>query len=258
MIIILLLKYKSYKYLQFEIYAISMVFIILVIVLIQKWFESKAELEEERVYNDAFKSLVNDVRRKQHDVKNHLNAIYSQHYTHNTYESLVESQKEYCDLLIQTSKYDKLLSIPIPILAGFLYSKFLEIENKGVDVDYNIRLTSSSLSIPLHEVISILGILLDNALEKVEDSGKYIRKIKFEIMETNKLIEVYVKNPSEYINHNMMMQMFEEGVSSKGKNRGIGLCNVKEKSRKYQFDISVQNEIIGENNWISFCLIFHK
>ncbi len=265
MVVMLLVKYKSYGYLPLEIYSIGIVFLLLAIVLTQKWQESrmeadnkKLELEMLTAYNEAFEILIADIRRQQHDVKNHINAIYSQHYTNKTYEELVESQKKYCEFVKVNNKYDKLLSINNTLLGGFLYSKFQAMYQEGIDVEYDIALYTNETTIPSYELISILGVLIDNATEKTLALDLDNKMVMLSVQENEQHIKIYVKNRSEYIKYETLFQMFEEGYSTKGKGRGVGLYNVKEKSKKYNFDISVENQEIDGNNWISFGIIIKK
>ena len=44
--------------------------------------------------------MYQDVRKRQHEFKNQLNALYSTHYTCATYEELVAAQKKYTYIII--------------------------------------------------------------------------------------------------------------------------------------------------------------
>ncbi len=263
LIVVMLSRHKFLKELPGDIYVICCALILLAIVLVLKWQESRLqvrqkqlELEMTNVYNRTFEQLLSNVRKKQHDINNHFNAIYSQHYIYKTYDELVTAQKKYCDELEADFKYDELLKLNIPVLGGFLYSKFQEINSKGIGVISEIRLYSKEIGIPIYELISILGILLDNALEACDEAET--SHIFFSIEENEKSIDISVKNKCDYIHNNEIIKMFEDGYSSKDKDRGIGLCNVKEKSYIYDFDIAVENVSIEGENWVCFKLIIKK
>lgn len=218
----------------------------------------QSQLEMVRMYNSSFLDLLNDIRRQQHDMKNHINAIYSQHYTCKTYDELVKIQRKYCDYIIAVNKFGGLLSIDIPLIGGFLYSKFQSIENNGVTVDCDVKIHSGLEGIPAYEIIAALGIIIDNGFEAVQGLDDSLKRMKCCIFESNAEVRFTIKNISEYINQEDIIDLFKPGYSSKGQNRGMGLSNVKEKALKYGFEILVKNEEIDDNNWICFTLIFKK
>ena len=264
-IIILLIQFKNYKSLKFDMYFIITTFTILVLCLINKWYESRTEselksheLEVVSIYSNTFEKLVDDVRKRQHNIKNHFNAIFSLHYTSQSYEELVERQKKYCDCIIHTSRFDKLLTSNMPILAGFLYSKFHEVEECGIQLIYSVKLEANKLSVPMYEMITILGILIDNAKEKAEMLENEEKIVKIGIHEDDRYIYFKVKNVSEYIKFDFIKLFFQEGYSTKGENRGMGLSIVKQKSLEYGFDVLVENEKDDEHNWIVFGVMLKK
>ena len=84
--------------------------------------KKKLEIEMQKVYNDTYKELILEVRKRQHDFKNQLTVIYSMHLSATTLEELVEQQKQYGDTLIHKSRYDRVLfGCENSILAGYLY-----------------------------------------------------------------------------------------------------------------------------------------
>lgn len=264
-VVVLLINYKTYKTIKYDIYFIVTAFIGLIISLLYKWYVSKMELKlrEEQLkiaslYEETLYKLNEDVRKRHHDIKNHINAIFSMHYTYNTYEELVANQRKYCDYIVNEGRFDKLLSINAPILAGFLYYKFQEIEKCGIHIDYRVDFDAEQIQIPMYEIISILGIYIDNARENAESLGANDRKIIVDFYEDNKYIYFKVKNISEYIKYNDIKKLFTSGYSTKGNDRGIGLYTVKEKSEKYGFDILVQNEELENINWIVFGMLISK
>ncbi len=264
-IVILLVNYKIHDALKFDMYFIVFVFSGLAISLFQKWLESRKETEIKEhqlrmasIYNDAFDKLTDDIIKRQHDIKNHFNAIFSMHYTYDSYEELVNGQRRYCDDILHIARFDRLLNLNMPILAGFLYSKFHEVEEAGVSIDYKVKLEAKELSVPMYEMITVLGILIDNAKEQAETLEIDNRIVKVNIYEDDKYAYFMFKNISEYIKINDIGVLFEKGHSTKGKNRGIGLNTVKQKSLEYGFDVLVENEKVDANNWIVFGIIIKK
>ena len=77
----------------------------------QKAIEASSELHAYKIYEESYKNLIDEIRVRQHDFDNHLNAIYNQHTIYKTYDELVLHQQLYCDQLIADNKYKKLLRI---------------------------------------------------------------------------------------------------------------------------------------------------
>ena len=218
--------------------------------------KKKLEMELQDVYGDAYKELMYEVRRKQHDFANQLGAIYSMHITAISLEDLVRKQSEYADILKKQCKYDKILtSCNNPILAGYLYYKCINLEKTNIDIDYSIHTDTAECCLPLHELIEVLGIFLANAKEEFERDEKEPKKIKLVVTESTDHLLVEVGNPSPYITMEKAGQLFQNGCSSKGKNRGIGLYRVKQLMKKCKADIIVENRTESGQNWIFFRVI---
>lgn len=116
---------------------------------------------------------------------------------------------------------------------------------------YDIIITGSqSQTIPYN-------ILLTNAFESycAESKEKYIDIVLRESAD-NLIIEV--SNVSEELTSSEIENIFREGYSSKGKNRGIGLARVKELVAKVHADIIVGNRLKETQNWVCFKLVIPK
>lgn len=218
----------------------------------------KLELELQEIYGNTYKELIAAVRRKQHDFKNQLGAIYSMHLTANSLEELVKKQSEYGNILLEDCRYDKILvGCNNPILAGYLYYRCVAYEKKDVQIDYHIHVDGAECCLSLHEVIEVLGILLTNAFESycAESEEKYIDLV---LHETADNLVIEVSNMSEELTSAEIENFFQQGYSSKGKNRGIGLARVKELVEKAHADIIVVNRLKETRNWVCFKLIIPK
>ena len=52
--------------------------------------------------------------------------------------------------------------------------------------------------------------------------------------------------------------MFEDGYSTKGEGRGIGLYHVRKLVQKYKIDLAVENQNQEEQNYICFSIIMKE
>ena len=206
-------------------------------ILVYSWQnekENKAKVERElqmhKMYDNSFASLIATMRKKQHEFHNHLQAIVGMHYMLKTYEELVEEQQKYVGTLLHENKFYGLLSSNWPVLAGFLYSKFLEADAKGIGIKYTLGVELEMCRIPEFVMIEILGILLDNAIEAVENPMIYVRVVKEESF------SVQVANTIEDMTYGNVMRLFDEGYSSKKGHQGLGLHKIAEYGQRYHFE----------------------
>ena len=195
--------------------------------------------------------LVAQVRQNQHGFDNHMMAVFATHYTCTTYEELVQVQKEYCGLLKEENKYNRLLLLGNKILSGFLFAKFEEWEKKGIVYHYKIKTEVNNCRVSYFYLIEMLGVLLDNAAEAVCSSGGS-EEIYLEVDKMNTKYIFKVANTCNEVSYTEMQNWFKLGKSSKGSERGIGLFGLKKRTEEYDCKLHVENEKIGSRNWIVF------
>ena len=228
--------------------------------------KKKAQLEMNRLYYDAYDQLIMLVRERQHDMKNHIGAILGMIYATDNYEELVKKQKAYCGYVMEQNEKTKLvLSTGNPLISGFLYSKIQEAESKGIKIEYHIGVTEIETILPEYELIEMMSILTDNAIdalsrtdEKENDLFREIRISLKEAEETENYIELTVANTSQYYDEDITEHFFETGYSSKGKGRGIGLSKLKRLVQDKKGDIIVSNELHDGRNYLTFTVRLPK
>lgn len=247
-------------------------FILLFLFTIYEWQKSRMDVEKKKtqlemngLYYDAYDHLILLIRERQHDMKNHINAILSMIYTTDNYEELAEKQKEYCNEVLGRNEQTKLvLSSGNPLIIGFLYSKIQEAEAKGITVEYHIGIGKIDSFIPEYELVEMIGILMDNAIEaltcggKKKDSENEVLKIRLTLQETETAMELTVANTSEIYEEDMTERFFESGYSSKGKGRGIGLPKLKRLVQDKRGVIVVSNELYKNRNYLVFTIQIEK
>lgn len=208
------------------------VLIIIISIILFQWqkekFQNKRKEQEllayER-YNIVYKDLIKQVRRRQHDFNNHINAVFSMNTVATDLKELVNWQNEYCMNILAENNTNKLLRDDVSsILAGFIYSKIEQAESKGIQVKYEIDVDGVEEHISFVDFVEIFGNLFDNAVEEVSD--KAIKMIDFSVTQDEHLLIIRIANPCDKDKSEKLQQMFLEGFSSKGEGRGLGLANV--------------------------------
>ena len=260
----LLVIIKVTNYLAPEQYIVIMISLCLLAGVTYMWQKNQYKVKEQQIelqmhhmYEESFENLVSDIRSRQHDFENHINAVYSQHYTSTTLEELIEKQRKYCDVLREDNKYNKLLSAGNSIITGFLYGKFLQAEGKGISVKYKVKLGELKCSVPIYKLVEIIGNLFDNAMEALEQNG--CEKVIFlDLVETPEELNFAIRNENPYIPQEKLLQLFQRGESSKGNQRGIGLSNVKKICEEYHCELLAANKKDAGKSYIEFGINWRK
>lgn len=249
-----------------------MYFFFIFLFIIYEWQKSRMDAEKKKtqlemnwLYYDAYDQLILLIRQRQHDMKSHISTIKSLIFTTDNYDELVAKQEEYCDYVLkQNEKVKLVLTVENPLIAGFLYSKIQIAENKEIEIDYHVNIKKKSWVIPEYELIEMAGILIDNAIDALENARLdfYMqeprKKICVTIKETLEEIELTVANTSNYYGEDITAHFFENGYSSKGKDRGIGLSKLKHLVRDRKGDIIVSNEFHDNINYLTFTIKLPK
>lgn len=214
------------------------------------------ELKMYRLYIQPLEELVKEIRARQHEFDNHINAILNMHLTVDNYEELVEKQSQYILEIRRdsASKFLPLLRISDKVLAGFLYSKIVS-SPENADTDVEVRNWQILFRTSEHNLIEIVGVLVDNAYEAVSETGGRVR-IFLDSREDKMVFEIL--NEYRRISFEELERFFENGYTtkdSKNGRRGVGLARVKSLIQKADGEITVAQEMIEEKNYIHITVV---
>ncbi|MCT8391053.1 GHKL domain-containing protein [Leuconostoc mesenteroides] len=126
-----------------------------------------------------------------------------------------------------------LTKIDIPAIKSILSNKIILALEKGIHIEFEIGQKWSTCHVDVFDYIRMLGILLDNAIEASEACSVAFINIAFitdNIKQEHRLIIENSTN-QEFIN---IGHIFQDGVTSKGANRGIGLSNMQHILSNYE------------------------
>lgn len=126
-----------------------------------------------------------------------------------------------------------LTKIDIPAIKSILSNKIILALEKGIHIEFEIEQKWSTCHVDVFDYIRMLGILLDNAIEASEACSIAFINIAFitdNIKQEHRLIIENSTN-QEFIN---IGHIFQDGVTSKGANRGIGLSNMQHILSNYE------------------------
>lgn len=216
------------------------------------------ELELYAQYTNVFKDALTVIKMKQHEFDNHINAIKCMQYVIEDREELIKEQQEYCESIIKENKFNKVLLLNVsPILLGYLYSKFTIASGEGIQIVYDICEIKDEERISMNDLIEVIGILFDNAVEELLSKDKRNMRVAL-YYDDNARFNVDISNESDRLSNTEIEKFFMEGYSTKGENRGIGLYRLNNLVKRYKEDLYVDNVEIDKINFLRFRVIFAK
>ena len=226
-------------------------FVLFLILMIWEWQKTRSEsekrkvqLELNRIYYEAYEGLIQSIRERQHDFKNHLNALEGMIYSIDNYDELVLEQKKYLQSIMGELEPARLLTlIENPLIAGFLNYKVSKAQEMGITTRYHCVLQKRDMGIPEFKLIEMMGILLDNAIEELSSESIADRVLVIELMVEDNIMKFAVSNSYENNNNLDVSKIFENGYSSKGNGRGIGLSKLKHMMKDNNGEIAVSQEV---------------
>lgn len=211
------------------------------------------DIKDYQTYEPMAHDLISDILGKQHDFNNQMNAIRMLPYTYKDYDSLSDAIANYSTFLEEEFNESELLKINLPVVAGFVFSKIKEAEQKGRLISVKIKNRSLITPVPEYDLIRILGILIDNAIEATEPGHTF----SLILDSKNEHIRFQTKNEGGEISSELRKKMFVRGYSTKTSaevrtTRGQGLPNLKKLVDHYNGKIYLDNETFHEHTWICF------
>lgn len=200
--------------------------------------EQRKLIQTYQEYYPIISRMVSETKRKQHEHKNQLNVI-SAMLKHNKENN--GDIKKYIETIRNTTDICFLLELENKIMAGLLYSKIYEANDRSIDFSYNL-LETSSLPLKDYQIVEVIGNLIDNSFDSVSIIKNSTKKVILEIGLDKEYYFIRIKNNGPKIDPKNITKIFECGYSTKGANRGYGLYNVKTIIKQINGEIIVGHE----------------
>nr|WP_275580244.1 DcuS/MalK family sensor histidine kinase [Bacillus mesophilus] len=132
-----------------------------------------------------------------------------------------------------------------PALAGFLLGKL----SFAREMDAELHLSGDCIvpepkdSRLTHELITIIGNLIDNSIHAVQDSNEKILNIEFQYEDNEDVLTIIVRDTGIGIPTNHLETIFMNGFSTKGNDRGTGLFLVRRSVERLKGSLIVDSEL---------------
>lgn len=199
--------------------------------LAEEMIRHEESLEE---YSHRLEKLYNDISQVKKDylegLKNMEDSIQRR--------DLPALKQEYAELLeksgnsLTLSNYElsRLINLEITSLKSLFSAKVLEAENLGIKVNLELPDVISSTQIEALDLVVISSVFLNNAIEATVKSEDPMLTISF--FKNQDYLTLVIDNTTRE-ERIPVSRIFDEGVSSKGEGRGLGLSKVAEILNRY-------------------------
>ena len=197
--------------------------------------QKKFEQEHLQTYTDEIVALYNEIRGFRHD---YAGMLVSMQMAIDS-KDLQEIDRIYNEVLVKANQklrsdkytYFDLNNIEDSALRSLIAQSIVYARNNDVEFTLEVKDIITRLSIDLLDLVRIMSVLLNNAVEGAAES--YLKQMEVAVIKMDLETVIVIQNsckitmiPSE--------DLFELGFSTKGRNRGIGLKNVKEILDQYE------------------------
>lgn len=196
---------------------------------------NKIEILVDKEYQEELLNFMHLIRSQRHDFNFHIQAISGM---------LNNGKYDECENYVKTmveeiSATNEVLPLYHPAVSALLNTFWEIATQKGIRFDIQIYYNLEKLPCTVYEVNKIIGNLIQNALDEVEEDKTNEPWIKVIILKRggNGVIRVSNKNGKETSDYR---NIFKAGYSTKKSHEGIGLTTVQKIVSKYNGAIHVE------------------
>ena len=207
-------------------------------------FRKKSVVEELANQLTGFKNYSTALRAQTHEFMNKMHVIMGL-IDMEAYDELKEFTKEVAYNRQSEVSYvvTRLRDIT---LAGFVLGKISR--SRELDIDFSLSEESeihNDLEVPsVHDLVLIVGNIVENAFDALANhEGERI--VSLSILDFDKEIVITVEDSGPGINEKFINNLYERGVSSKGKGHGYGLYLVKQCVENLEGTIDIESSSEG-------------
>lgn len=235
------------------VYAAFIIAVIILVVVISftvlreiRYKRQIQEIDNYYKYTVRIEKINNDMRKFRHDYVNILLSM-SEFIRDDDMKGL----KTYFDnnitplkdnIQTKSFKINGIEHLQIRELKGLLTSKIIQAQENNIQVSVEVPDEINEISLNMIDLSRMVGIILDNAIEASLEIDNPLIQIGF-MKEENSVIIIIMNKCAKDIPK--VHELFQEGFSTKGNNRGLGLSTLKEISESKEnvlLDTIIEND----------------
>ncbi|MFQ3800816.1 DcuS/MalK family sensor histidine kinase [Staphylococcus equorum] len=208
-------------------------------------FRDKTEVNKLSEQLVGVKTYADTLRAQSHEFSNRLHVISGllqmEHY---------EDLKQYIHEIVELGSEENgsiTSKIKDPVLAGFLIGKLSLAREQNIQLSIisHTKIPEPKHSYITHEMITIIGNLIDNSIDSLSASAVSEKTIDVHLKYINNALIIDVVDSGLGLKDELAHHIFEKGYSSKGEDRGYGLHLVQQSIEKLNGEINVVSNVEG-------------
>lgn len=204
------------------------------------------ELRNFETYVASIEEINRDMRKFKHDYVNMLTSLktfiddknyeglHTYYYDHILKMDAQERMNEQALMMLNHLKIDS--------LKGLFTTKILQAQSR--QVSFYVEIVEEITDIPIEpiQLNRMVGILLDNAIEAAYEAEN--KEVRVALIRMDGAILFVVQNTYDSAQNLKIHELFQEGFSTKGKDRGLGLSTLREIKEQYPSVVRLQGALI--------------
>lgn len=163
----------------------------------------------------------------------------------------IEAYQEALELILSETKiHEEMISfvnanVPDPIVSALIIGKHSRARELKIDlaIAENSRMTDIPSHIDREKIVTILGNILDNAFDAVIDSP--VKQVLLTMRDSGRSIVFQVEDSGSGLAPDIIEDIFQKGVSTKGENRGVGLYLVQSALIELRGSVGIARSRLG-------------
>lgn len=213
--------------------------------------EQSMALRTYEKYSPIVSELIDDIKSRQHDFKNHINTIYGIIQTEDEKSLKYQLENYITSLNKSLTVLDENISIDHKVVAAIIYVKINIAKAENINFIYNIDCSLNNIPLQNYELSEILNNLLDNSFKAVKNEVYQNRTVKLKIDSSTTDYLIETENNGLVLEANKVDKIFNKGfTTNNNSNHGYGLYNVKKIVESYNGRIQVNID----DRWLKISL----
>jgi two-component system CitB family sensor kinase len=199
----------------------------------------RTDLEQLTSELDAVRSLTGALRAQRHEFANRMHTVIGLLQTDAHADAL-----EYLRSVTQFHNLDSISESPAvrsATIRSFMAAKTARAAELGVTLSLSEASWVPQRLVAPVEVVTILGNLVDNALDAAHASTRRPARVEVDLIADGTELVISVANTGDGVAAAKVEAIFVEGVSSRGADRGLGLAIARQTARVLGGDIQLTN-----------------
>lgn len=216
-------------FISFSVFAILIIATTLTIEREINYKRKKQELDDYYKYTVQIEKINNKMRKFRHDYTNILLTM-SEYLREDDLEGLKQYYHEHISPLksefeSNTMRLNGIENLKVREIKGLITTKILQAQENNIEITVEVADEITQIDMDAIQLSRVLGIIMDNAIEASNTIEDPIIQIAFIKTDASVMIIIMNKAPKDMPK---LHTLFQDGFSTKGNNRGIGLTTLKE------------------------------